>query len=737
MQLNDLIGRRIGPYEIIGELGRGGSARVYKAYQESMHRYVAIKVLVNDSEDRLGFVRRFEREVEVVAQLSHPNIVAVYDTGEVEELVYLVMQYVNGGTFRQRLGQPLAVADACAAVIQVARALQHAHARGIVHRDVKPSNMLIETGEESRILLTDFGIAKLQGMHGLTKSGTTIGTPEYMAPEQAEGREIDARADVYSLGCVLYEALAGRAPFIGATPVSVLYQQVHTRPDYIRGLNPQVPRELARVIEVALAKRPEDRFTSAESFAQALRPFTLARDRGTFSGPVTTFGPRLEAAAAELDLRSAPRSGGFGTGADTGGATHASGTGLGAEGLDAIFPQDPEAQAVRNLGARGAAAAGPAVPAGLLEDGGYLPASALLPDELRMPSAHVPAVTGGPRPTIPLKAFNLPSRDAVTQPLDLPLTSEGQLDMDALMTQVDQQPTIPDDLAWEPPPDLPPYGEWQGPEDVPFFGEWDTGADRPGYDVGQFGAPGGWDGAPTEYPADMQAGSGPSAEAELGLPPPIWRPESLTMERATGRLRVSLPGDLPALPRLTRSRLSRPILAGIMAAVVLVVALAIWLAVSVSGLGLVKHAPTSPPATAAIQLPTATTALTPTPSPPPAGTPTPTQQQLLDKRAAAAFRAVTLSTTQDLNCSSVSSRKTFASWQSVWVNLCVAQSAPAGNFSVELRHGGAVMVVMARSVAATAGYSYAYAQPNLAPGTYDVLVTFDGGTAADLTLTVR
>ena len=155
----------------------------------------------------------------------------------------------------------------------MAYALHHAHVRGIIHRDVKPSNMLVSAEDARHLLLSDFGIAKLQGMRGLTKSGTTIGTPEYMSPEQAEGKEIDPRADVYSLGCVLYEALSGRPPFIGATPVSVLYQQVHSRPAYLRGLNADVPRELSRLLDQALAKRPEERFGTAERFAEALLPF--------------------------------------------------------------------------------------------------------------------------------------------------------------------------------------------------------------------------------------------------------------------------------------------------------------------------------------------------------------------------------------------------------------------------------------------------------------------------------
>jgi serine/threonine protein kinase len=430
MQWNDLIGAHLGQYEIIEELGRGASARVYKAYQEAMQRYVAVKVLGNDADDRAAFVRRFEREAEVVAQLNHPNIVAVYDTGEADGLVYLVMQCVNGGTFRQRMGQAVSVDVACSAAFQVARALQHAHARGIIHRDVKPSNMLIDSDDNNRILLTDFGIAKLQGMRRLTKSGTTIGTAEYMSPEQAEGREVDGRADIYSLGCVLYEALAGRAPFVGSTPVSVLYQQVHTRPDYIRALNPQVPRELARVLEVALAKPPEDRFESAEAFAGALQPFTIGFDRGTAPGYVrrpTVTGPLppslpltppqvpgLTAAPGESDAPDAfPQ-----------GQLH----GLGTEGLDALFPDDPEAKMAWRDTPPVMPSDAPTAPSASAMD--Y--ASPLgYGDPVTLPPRT--RITTGPRPTIPLKALS-------AQPLHAGPPAISREDDE--VAEIEAQPTV-------------------------------------------------------------------------------------------------------------------------------------------------------------------------------------------------------------------------------------------------------------------------------------------------------
>ncbi|HEU4782711.1 MAG TPA: protein kinase [Ktedonobacterales bacterium] len=273
MGWNDLIGMRLDQYDILDELGRGGSSRVYHAYDIEAKRDVAIKVIPNDAEDRALFLNRFVREVDAVRQLHHPNIVGVYGAGENDEFVYLVMQCVTGGTLRRKLNGPLPVPEAVAYMVQIAYALHHAHSKGIVHRDVKPSNMLLEYPGSNHLLLTDFGIAKIQGARGLTKSGTTLGTPEYMSPEQAEGREIDERADIYALGCVLYETLAGRPPFMGSTPVSVLFQHVHSRPAYIRGFNPGVPAELVHILEIALAKRPDERYGSAESFARALRPF--------------------------------------------------------------------------------------------------------------------------------------------------------------------------------------------------------------------------------------------------------------------------------------------------------------------------------------------------------------------------------------------------------------------------------------------------------------------------------
>ncbi len=284
MTLSEMIGRRLGHYEIVAVLGRGGAARVYKARDTQAAREVAIKIIPNDAEDRQLFVRRFQFEIEVVRKLNHPNIVAVYDAGETDELVYLVMQCVAGGTLRERIAEgPLDVSLGVSYAVQMAQALHHAHRQGIVHRDVKPSNMLLDAADPTRALLTDFGIAKIQGLRGITKSGTTMGTPEYMSPEQSQGRESDPRTDIYSLGCVIYEMLAGRPPFKAPLPVSVLYQHVYERPPYIRGYNDAVPPELALIIETALEKNPDDRFPTADHFARALAPFTQPGYQGAAS----------------------------------------------------------------------------------------------------------------------------------------------------------------------------------------------------------------------------------------------------------------------------------------------------------------------------------------------------------------------------------------------------------------------------------------------------------------------
>ncbi len=299
MGWNDLIGARLGDYLIEAEIARGGMSRVYRARNAVTGGDAAIKVMASsaDSSDSRGFSRRFEHEARAVLRLDHPNIVRVFDTDQTDEFVYIAMQLVMGGTYRSRLGKPLSIAEACSMAVQMAQALDHAHRHDIIHRDVKPANMLIDDRDPHHLLLADFGIAKIIGQKGVTKTGTAVGTPEYMAPEQAKGEEIDPRADIYGLACVLYESLAGRPPFVGPTALSICYQHVHTRPAYVRGFNPEVPRALALIIEEALAKNPNDRFPTAAAFAEALHPFIEPTDKVIRrSRPLTT-------PLSQLDLR--------------------------------------------------------------------------------------------------------------------------------------------------------------------------------------------------------------------------------------------------------------------------------------------------------------------------------------------------------------------------------------------------------------------------------------------------
>src|SRR5713101_1014840 len=266
MANDSLIGTQLGAYRIQDKLGEGGMAYVYTAYDPRLQRDVAIKVVLPQIAEQAGFRQRFEQEIRLSAQLEHHNIVRVYDFGETDNLTYLVMQYVGGGTLRDQLrgGRPLEPRGAAQYALQMARALHHAHLRGIVHRDVKPQNMLVSSTDSNELLLSDFGIAKLlDSRHEpalLNLSGSTlasdpslttvdqiVGTAEYMSPEQVTGKPVDARTDVYALGVVLYQALTGEVPFRSTTVPGLLYQHVYTPPTPLREINPYVPEILEQI----------------------------------------------------------------------------------------------------------------------------------------------------------------------------------------------------------------------------------------------------------------------------------------------------------------------------------------------------------------------------------------------------------------------------------------------------------------------------------------------------------
>jgi eukaryotic-like serine/threonine-protein kinase len=257
-------------YKVETTLGEGGMARVYRGTDQVLDRTVAIKVLADRYAEDDNFVTRFRREAQAAAALSHPNVVAVFDTGDDDAAHYIVMEYVEGRT----LGEVLKVqgpfdADRASAIAEdVATALQAAHERGLVHRDVKPGNVMIDT--EGRVKVMDFGIARAAANDTLTQTGTILGTAAYLSPEQARGDSVDARSDIYSLGCVLFEMVAGRPPFTGDSPVSLAFRHVNEDPQPPSVYRPGVPPQVEAVIMRALEKDPGQRYQSAEEFRRAL-----------------------------------------------------------------------------------------------------------------------------------------------------------------------------------------------------------------------------------------------------------------------------------------------------------------------------------------------------------------------------------------------------------------------------------------------------------------------------------
>jgi len=272
--MTNLIGQSLGRYHILEQLGEGGMAIVYKAYDTRLERDVAVKVIRTDLFGQAvieRILKRFEREAKALARLSHPNIVKVHDYGEHEGAPYLVLEYLSAGTLKQRLGKPISWQEAVRLLIPVAQALDYAHEHNIIHRDIKPSNILLT--EKGQPMLTDFGIAKLLDAgegQTLTATGVGVGTPEYMAPEQGLGKEVDARTDVYSLGVVFYELVTGRKPYVADTPMAVVFKHLTDPLPRPKTFAPNLPDTVEKILIKAMAKKPEDRYADMNAFAVAL-----------------------------------------------------------------------------------------------------------------------------------------------------------------------------------------------------------------------------------------------------------------------------------------------------------------------------------------------------------------------------------------------------------------------------------------------------------------------------------
>ncbi len=722
MRWNDLPGRRFGPYEILEEVGHGGTSRVYRAYDHNQSREVAFKIIPNDADDRVAFIQRFIRETEIVFKLSHPNIVPIYDAGETDEFVYQAMRFVKGVTLRRRAAHRMNAQEAAQYMIQAANALHHAHLQGIIHRDVKPSNMLLPDDDPTRLLLTDFGTAKILGARGPTKTGATIGTPEYMSPEQAEGREVDQRSDIYSLGCTLYEALAGRPPFVGATPVSVLYQQVHAQPTYIRSYNSAVPRELWNVLRMCLAKRPEDRYGSAERLAEDLYPFAEGLIQPTpapWRAPATGRLPLdPQERPTNRTLRAQP-SNPF----DGGPQATPQVTPLPAPYTPSaapIIPNQPSQQAERMPGGQFDFGPRPArVTRRLSEEPGSgalnWPASAA-PDA--PPAGRGPASVSGPLGA----GLQTPLRAPGSQPG--PLSGLGNSAYGARSA---------------------PSGPARGPVSVPRPGL-ASGPLPPGNEGAGWGVVGalppvsylGPNSGPLRSAQNSGSYRAPNSGSYRGAPSGAMREPGSGYGARAG----TMSGPYRDAGKLTRPLRPGPRWDMLLAGLVALLLLGGATALGAAGMGMLPGQVVAGPTVKAS--PTATLAPTATPSPTatpaqPTATATPNAQQTLDRQAAAAFQGITLAPFSDLSCSVSNQATSYSSNQPVFVNLCTAGGSMPGPVTVVARSNGVVVLTLYNRQYLSSGSSYSQGH-TLAPGSYDMLITLTingkTATAKDIRFTV-
>ena len=274
--MDQWIGRQIGRYKVLELLGQGGMAVVYKVWDTGLDRFAAMKIIRKEAFPRDVYEklnRRFENEARTMARLNHPSIIKIYEYGIMNQVPYLVMEYLENGTLKEKLGAPLPEKEAAETAARISDALNYAHDHGVLHRDVKPSNILLRA--DGSPVLSDFGIAKIiepDGVTGetLTETGTDLGTPDYRAPEQSIGGNIDGRADQFSLGVVFYEMLTGRKPFAGESPVDMLANQLRGEFEDPKTYNPKISNDAVKVLRKSLAAQPDNRFPSMSEFTQAL-----------------------------------------------------------------------------------------------------------------------------------------------------------------------------------------------------------------------------------------------------------------------------------------------------------------------------------------------------------------------------------------------------------------------------------------------------------------------------------
>jgi len=276
-----MIGHELGKrYEVIERVGAGGMAIVYKAHDSLLNRKVAVKVLRQQYTNDNDFIRRFRREAQAAASLSHPNIVSIYDVGQDDDVYYIVMEYIEGSTLDDKIKEkaPLQIEEAVHIASQICDALDHAHQNEIIHRDIKPHNILI--GKNGRIKVTDFGIARATASTDITQTGAVMGSVHYFSPEHAKGVSQGAKSDLYSLGIVLYQMLTGKLPFIGESPISVALKHLQEKVEEPRKVNPLIPQSVENIILKAVRKDPEERYISAKEMLEDLDS-SLLPDRRT------------------------------------------------------------------------------------------------------------------------------------------------------------------------------------------------------------------------------------------------------------------------------------------------------------------------------------------------------------------------------------------------------------------------------------------------------------------------